>query len=216
MTTELAISSRAEHGKARRDKSRDRLVQAALKIVAEHGPNLTIDQVIAQAGLARGTFYNHFSSVPELLQALVEVLSEEARLDLGQRLSHIADPATQMAASSHYFLQRTRSDPSWAWAVQNIVGLQDSLFSTVPRVFQSMYRRGIALGQFQDRDPLVVNVAVAGILRAAQRHALVEATTSDFDIQVTAIALSVFGLTQDQAQRLARDTVDAANLGAHR
>lgn len=52
---------------ARSQQSRDALLAAAWKLVAEHPVSeLSITQVAAEAGVSRPTFYQHFSDVPAL------------------------------------------------------------------------------------------------------------------------------------------------------
>jgi TetR/AcrR family transcriptional repressor of nem operon len=58
----------AEH-KAR---TRDRIVDAARRLFNRHGfEQVSIDQVMAEAGLTRGGFYNHFESKDQLYAAAV-------------------------------------------------------------------------------------------------------------------------------------------------
>src|SRR5690349_13254711 len=69
---------RVRVGALRREKTRLRLLQAALAVFSEKGPDGTvIDDVIAAADVARGTFYNHFSTTSELLLALAATMSDE-------------------------------------------------------------------------------------------------------------------------------------------
>lgn len=212
MATKINVASRAAHAKLRRDRTQAQLMAAAVAVLAEHGGETTIDRLAAAAGVSRGTFYNYFPTLPDLYHALAGHLAEEARVDLGERLAHIVDPAAQLAASGHYFLRRTRREPIWAWATLNLESLQDSLFPTVPRVFRSIYRRGVEAGRFRAFDPEAANVIVAGTMRAAQRRALVTMAGQQFDDDVIAMMLSALGCPGQVAAEVSRETAEAAGV----
>lgn len=213
MSIRVNTVARAAHGARRRAKTRQGLIDAAIGVVAQHGSDLTIERVALAAKVSRGTFYNYFPSLDQLLVALVEHLADEARQDLATRLGHITNPAQQLAASAHYYLRRARREPLWAWAVQNLQGLHILHFPTVPRVFRSIHRRGVASGDFQNADPTAANVVIAAALRAAQRSTLMGQTHAAFDQDVVAFILAGLGMPFGTARQLSRETVDTAGPG---
>jgi AcrR family transcriptional regulator len=51
----------------------ERLYQAAIDLIGEHGyAGTTVDEIVARAGVAKGTVYYHFSGKSELVAALLE------------------------------------------------------------------------------------------------------------------------------------------------
>src|SRR3546814_8424573 len=63
--------SRTEIGEMRRAKMRNRLIAAGAKVIAERGSQkATIDDFIIEAKVSRGTFYNHFSTREQILEAI--------------------------------------------------------------------------------------------------------------------------------------------------
>ncbi len=77
----------------RREKMRARLIEAAVLVVASKGlANTVIDDVVAQAGVSRGTFYNHFSAVPDLMLAAKEELSNEILVQVEAVVRDIPEP----------------------------------------------------------------------------------------------------------------------------
>lgn len=58
------------YSKAHKEKVRARIVEAARRLFNRHGfDNVTIDQLMGDAGLTRGSFYAHFSSKEEVFAA---------------------------------------------------------------------------------------------------------------------------------------------------
>lgn len=67
---------RIKVGAERRQRTRRKLLMTAFRLLAEHGlDEPIIDLVIKQAGLSRGTFYNHFRSERELFMAVAAEVS---------------------------------------------------------------------------------------------------------------------------------------------
>lgn len=56
-----------------KEKTRGRIVQSARRLFNRHGFNgVSIDEIMAEAGLTRGGFYNHFSTKEELYAEVVQ------------------------------------------------------------------------------------------------------------------------------------------------
>lgn len=88
---------RARVGHARREKMRERLIEAATLVFAEIGPEAQIEDVVRQAGVSRGTFYNYFRSTEELLHAAVDALASEMVVIVGAACDEAAAPPEQFA-----------------------------------------------------------------------------------------------------------------------
>ena len=74
-------------------RTRDKIVESARRLFNRHGfEQVSIDRIMAEAGLTRGGFYNHFASKDQLYGAAVASFATcnpfKKRLDPG------ADPAT--------------------------------------------------------------------------------------------------------------------------
>lgn len=82
----------------RRSKSRDALVGAAETLFGARGPDaVTIDDIVASADLAKGTFYNHFADKDALTAEVARMVraSIERRVDAANE--GISDPAARTA-----------------------------------------------------------------------------------------------------------------------
>jgi TetR/AcrR family transcriptional repressor of nem operon len=56
-----------------KEKTRQRIVQSARRLFNRHGFNgVSIDEIMAEAGLTRGGFYNHFTAKEELYAEVVQ------------------------------------------------------------------------------------------------------------------------------------------------
>jgi len=74
-------STRATSGKVlrRRERTRERLLHVgAMKFVADGVENVTIDDIVEEADIARGTFYSLFDSKEHLINSIIHPVFEHA------------------------------------------------------------------------------------------------------------------------------------------
>lgn len=71
----------------KRDRTRLAIINAAMQIIAKKGLDAaSIDDLMAQADMARGTFYNYFQTREEVLDAVVEHLREHLHEAIESRI----------------------------------------------------------------------------------------------------------------------------------
>ena len=87
------LARRAQIGQEKRARTRAALVAAAKSLFALRSiESVTIDEIVAEAGLAKGTFYTHFEDLDALTAAVAdELLAVFDDLMQPARLA-IADP----------------------------------------------------------------------------------------------------------------------------
>jgi len=105
---------RVRTGAARREQTRRKLIESALKVFAEKGTDAPlIDDFIAAAGVARGTFYNHFRTTQELLDAVTSELSDEILAAIDSVVLRIPDPLERMACGCLLYMHVAVDVPGW-------------------------------------------------------------------------------------------------------
>src|SRR5438105_3321948 len=90
-------------------RNRERLLQAADEVLAEHGVDASVDEIASRAGLGVGTLYRNFPTKEALLQALL-VARIEPLIAAAREAASAADPGEAFVA----FLRRL-SDESGAF-----------------------------------------------------------------------------------------------------
>lgn len=102
---------RTRVGQRRRAQTRRQIVAAALGVFAEKGLDApVIDDFIRAAGVARGTFYNHFASTSELLDAATRMLEDNVMRSTLAAIGDIDDPARRLATGVRLWLYWSRQD----------------------------------------------------------------------------------------------------------
>ncbi len=75
---------------------RDQLVQTALQLFCQHGFHATgIDTILAKAGVAKMTLYNHFASKDELIVAALQLRQKQFFAWLDEENARIGSAADQ-------------------------------------------------------------------------------------------------------------------------
>lgn len=106
---------RAEIGREKRVRTRAQLVEAANALFAGRAvESVTVDDVVQEAGVAKGTFYTHFDSLEALTAAVAEELVQSFDELLQPGRASIAEPALRIAFGCRAFIDKALSDSRWA------------------------------------------------------------------------------------------------------
>ncbi|MGA3029796.1 MAG: TetR/AcrR family transcriptional regulator [Candidatus Limnocylindrales bacterium] len=100
-------------GTAGDEPTRDRLVDAAVRLFSRPGAGLiSIEAIAAEAGLTKGAIYHHFADRAELLRAVARRVSpvEEMRAQIEPSIELGAREGLIVIARAYYSAMRSRSD----------------------------------------------------------------------------------------------------------
>ncbi|NIZ08439.1 TetR/AcrR family transcriptional regulator [Pseudooceanicola sp. HF7] len=200
-----------DHRKAvaaqRRQRMHQRLVEAAILVVAARGPNETaIDHVVREAGVSRGTFYKYFTGVEDLLL--------EAKLRLGAELlelvlaceTPVEDPAEALAQSMlRFFATFARYPLIGEFAARTGLNPLNDDTSTMKVLHQTvppMLAAGIEAGRFVDMPvPVAFDFLRSGVVMSFRRR--LAGMPSD-GAETTAAVLRLLGVPAAEALAFSR------------
>ena len=90
----------------KREKKREHLVDVAAKLFNRLGFHAAgVDQVIAEAGIAKTTLYRHFKSKDDLIVAVLHKLDEEFRTNMRDSVDRATDQPAQKLLATFDFLE---------------------------------------------------------------------------------------------------------------
>lgn len=206
----LIDQARNDNDKAWNEKKKERtraqLLEAATRLIAERGIDLlTVNDVVTEAAVAAGTFYNYFASLEVLVDEVAAQLVTEIDQDNAQR-KKARDPGSRMAQVLRAHFARARAERQWAILVvqfgrRDLYGVRDALLRGV----EDDILEGIAKGQFsaeadEGAPDLVMGALLTGLRRVAMGHVGV-----DYDRNLTANILRGLGMVSaaalERAQR---------------
>ena len=111
----INLERRAEIGREKRARTKAQLIAAAKALYSTRPwESVTVDEVVDEAGVAKGTFYTHFNDLNELAAAVAdELVKSFDELIQPFRLS-LSDPLLRIAFGCDAFFQKSLDDRLWA------------------------------------------------------------------------------------------------------
>lgn len=107
--------SNEPRGARRKRRTRQKLLNAALRLMAEKGlEGVAINQITEQADVGFGTFYNHFPSKEAIYEALQEEVFGRFGDAVDAQLATLQDPAEKISVALRHTIQRSKQNPDWA------------------------------------------------------------------------------------------------------
>lgn len=214
MNTENKTDHRTRVAASRREKTRARLLESALLVFAHKGPHAVIEDVIARAGMARGSFYNYFRTNDELLDALAAEINDELLRVIDPVVQRYPDPAERIACGARLVLHAVERFPLIGTFMARLPfpTANDSLLAL--GFLERDVGLGIACGRFRGVSLRVAATVVLGVMLGAAYAAARAPTAAGYlDGNVRAV-LRALGLADDEAQRLATQALPAFELPA--
>jgi AcrR family transcriptional regulator len=184
-------------------RTRRRLLDAGHRLIAVNGvAALRIADVTQEAGVALGSFGNHFSSMDDLVSAVVREAIEALAAEIMANPAPGDGPAEVATAELRRFVRLADDDPAFCALLVNLART-DELFVEAIRPFaQVALRRAVKAGAFQIEDvDLAVTFIVAGALAVIRRR-LDGLTEPDADSRLARLVLLGLGVGLAEAQRL--------------
>jgi AcrR family transcriptional regulator len=191
-------------GAARREKTRLRLLESALSVFANKGPDeAMIEDFIAAAGVARGTFYNYFRTTSELLAAVSGQMSDEVLCVVDPLVQHFDDPAERVAAGTRLYMEMAHRYPLWGMFITRV----GARLASRGKLLDVYLNRDIASGmksrRFAVANALVTRDIVLGSIFYGIETMLTEPTHEHHAEELVATFLRGMGLDAAEAQRIA-------------
>lgn len=106
---------RVRAAREKRERMRRRLLDATLQVCSLEtirNPAM-IDDVLAEADVSRGTFYNYFTSLDEAIDELGHELLHDMVATVASVLPELRDPAQKVVVGPLMYLARAAQDPRW-------------------------------------------------------------------------------------------------------
>jgi AcrR family transcriptional regulator len=159
---------------ARLSASRERIVSAALAIVAEHGyAGCSVAAVARRAGVATGSVYRHFPAKADLVAEVFRTAAQREVDAVARAAALELTAAEAIAAVIKTFAGRAMRAPRMAYAllaepVDPAVEAERLVFRRAyAEAFAGIVTRGIAAGQLPEQDVAISAAALVGALGEA-------------------------------------------------
>jgi AcrR family transcriptional regulator len=200
-----------DRGARRRARTRAQLIEAARVLFGRQGVDATrINEITEEADVGFGSFYNHFSSKDEIVEAVLRETVEAQGAAVEALTRELEDPAEVVAVAHRYFVRLARSDPDWGWLLVRLDVSHNVTFAALGPFALRDLRRGLKANRFEVADPAIALHAAGGALLAVMRAVLDGTAGADADVKHAEGVLRMFGLDRDDAAEVARRQLPAA------
>lgn len=188
-------------GHRKRQKTRAQLIEAGIRVLAVKGEALTVSDVVAEADVSNGTFYNYFAD----RDALVQVLAEELLLSLAATAAAEpnSDPALRFAIATGRVLQRAVEDPTWGRLVLRLVD-HTTVHDSVVGYLRADLEAGFASGRFDTRADDATLDQVTGLVAMTIRRIVAGGADAETPARAVTRGLRALGVPEDEASELAQ------------
>lgn len=139
--------------KEHKNRSRDRIIASAITLFSSRGfDNVTLDAVMAHAGMTRGAFYNHFNSKQDLYAeamntaALQSPMASDAPKGV-ELVEHLQCLVENYLSKAH--LQDAINPCLMAFMVTDVANQEPEVRKTYTRIFKGFSKR---LTEMMDGD----------------------------------------------------------------
>ncbi|MDR5760568.1 TetR/AcrR family transcriptional regulator [Caballeronia sp. LZ035] len=203
-----AIDSIENHrtrvGALRREKTRIRLIESALGVFAEKGADApTIDDFIASAGVARGTFYNYFRTTAELLSAVAGESSDEVLAVIDPLVRAIDDPAQRVVVGSRLYMGMAARYPMWGAFITRVGTKRGSRGRLLDEYLIRDLQMALDAGRFDATDVVVARDIALGSIMYGIDTLLSDDAPVDYAEQSMYALMRAFGIGAKEARKLA-------------
>ena len=191
-------------GTRRRARTRAKLTEAASVLISEKGvAGLRIQEITERADVALGSFYNHFKTKEELVEAVVTETIGVRASGIVELMASLTDAAEAVGFACRRVVRIAYEDPELAWLFVNL-DRADALFETIvlPAALGTL-DDGLASGRFEIADAHVALTTMVGGALAVMRAILDGRYGPGADDLFAEGTLRSLGLDRGEAHRIA-------------
>ncbi len=206
-------ASREDRQARRKRETRAKLIDAAERVMSHKGIEATtIQEITDAADVGFGSFYNHFESKEDIVEAIMREWMEPLAIALDHLAEVLDDPAEVVSAAMRYTVRKAAADEVWGrflfFSGLDIPYPQIVLIQRLNRDINA----GIKAGRFEVPDlECAVTMIGGGVLSITRTLRRME-IGADAPERAAAIALSILGLPRKEARKIANRPLPAVKL----
>lgn len=195
------VHHRTALGQAQREKTRAWIVESAIPVFAEHGPDApVIDDFAKAAGVSRGTFYNYFQTTRELLDATIETLSNEVIAAIAPAVQGMPDPVMRLATAARMYYRTATHDPMF----RAFLGSVSSVGTLAVEHARGDLQEAIDAGLVKVRDIELAQAVAVGVMVFALKTPAAQDGSDAHGAEVVRAILAGLGVTPARIERALR------------
>ena len=205
MDNAAAVNFRTRTGQVRRARTRARILSTAFELFDERSVDqVTVEDVRASAGLARGSFYNYFLTYEHMLKELAAEISRQINIEQTARFEGVENLLERMWCNVRYFILRAASDRSCSEILIRVTPLLGPLNNKMRLAAERSIRQSIKAKLINVPSAAVALDLGYGLAAVMIRRALQGGIDSRELDAAGLLLLRAFGVKEVEARRISR------------
>jgi AcrR family transcriptional regulator len=202
-------SQKKERKERKSDRTRRRLLDAAMKVMGERGvAGLSVTAINEQAEVSQGTFYLYFKDRWDIIGQLIKDVTETIRAEMDARHVGAIDPAERVAYATQRAINYYVSNPDMGWVHVRLIEANTPEMRRL-RYFsgQSLIddlKYGIKRGRFLVQIDEFLLDGIRAIHGGAIRDLLNGSADKEIGDRATELILRMLGINESEARSLSR------------
>lgn len=204
----IDLAKRAEIGRTKSARTREQILSAARSLYAKQAVEaVNVEDVVREAGVAKGTLYVHFRNIEAVQMAVADELTQTF-VDLQQpRRAIFEDPLERIADGCHTFLHQATLNPTWGGLVARYAWSFPTVGSAARGLLAEDLRQGARQGRISEISPHLAAAIVIGMVLQVMRSAS-EGNVQGADIPFAVIAvLQSLGVPRREAHAVVKRVI---------
>lgn len=204
------LTEKPTRGTRRRARSRAALIDAARVVMGQKGVDATtIADITETADLGFGTFYNHFKTKDEIVEAAMAELVDRLGDQIDELIGSIDDPFFAQVVAWRQVVDAAISDPMIGWFIMRSTKTMGIMNEGLMGRFHRDASTAVKAGHFKIEDMRVVSILIgAGILSLINGRLQGGLDTGQVNEGI-ALLVSHLGISIDEARNLVRRPIPA-------
>lgn len=198
-------------GYKKKQRTRKQLLEAGIEVLANKGESMTISDVVKEAGVSNGTFYNYFNDRDELFDALAKQLaldeSDQADLDIESE-----DPALRFAIITANAFSKAAQNQTWGKLILRLEALRQDSKELSTRHLPDDLDKGFKQGRFSVGAEKANMDIIVTTIRETIKRIVSDKASNQYVINIIAALLCSLGVERKEALKIAKTSINEASL----
>lgn len=191
-----------------RVRTRNALLVAGQRLFATKPlEGVSIDDIVAAADVAKGSFYNHFTDKEGLADAIVELVQRDFEHEIALANDNVADAASRITRALAVMINYARLHPDRFQAMLNLTKRHTNPEAPLNAGVASDIRSGLKSKRFNALTVETGVLVVLGLISITVNHLMMsESSTPPRELasEMGAAILRALGMSADESARVAR------------
>jgi AcrR family transcriptional regulator len=187
----------------KRDRTQAALLDAAIEVIARKGMEAAkISDMTEAAGLANGTFYNHFQTKDDILKKVAIKIAFEVSRRLDMEMAEIEDGPLRMVTATTRFVNLMLDSPDWAAVLLDSKALVAGQPKEAFKFLVADLERCVEQGAIDEKIDQFTLEQVVSLIRTGIESQLNNGRDADLTRRLCLNILRMLGMTRAKVMRV--------------